>query len=169
MMLTAVPRLLIRQSQTLIQFGNHTVLFPVYSTTVRMSVDLLRLPATPAPQQALQISQQAPFVLQEPSWTLPWPLSLVLSADSPEKWTVLENLFYACLRTSDDHSARVCLERFKARFGVTNERVMGMIGAYHEATAQNEVRLKNLIEQYVESTDERLTNMVKRVASPVSR
>lgn len=133
-----------------------------------MSTDLLRPPSTLTPHEALHRSQQAPTILASPSIPIPYPLNLVTTSDAPEKWTILENLFYSCLRTGDNASALTCLQRLQARFGETNERVMGLMGIYHEAAAQEGKRLEVIEEQYREVLATESTNFAiakRRVAA----
>lgn len=127
-----------------------------------MSTDLLRPPATLTPSEALHRSQQAPTILANPTISIPWPLSLLTTSDAPEKWTIYENLFYSCLRTGDNRSATLALSKMKERFGDVNERVMGLTGLYHEAVAQEDGRLSNLLEQYKEAVEDMPINMVMR-------
>ena len=66
----------------------------------------------------------------------------------------------SCLRTGDDKSAQECLEKLKARFGEGNERVMGLVGLYHEAIANDNKGLKTVLKSYEEAITENPTNMV---------
>ena len=133
------------------------------STNLAMSAELLRPPAHLSQPDALRLSQQAPTILrQQAPWPLPWPFSHLVSNDSPEKWAVHENLFFSCLRTGDSASASACLERMKERFGVDNERVMGLTGIYHEATAPDQKTLENILRQYEDAIKEKPTNMIIR-------
>lgn len=126
-----------------------------------MSADLLRPPTHLNPPELLQVSQQAPEVLRKSaSWSVPWPLSLIASSDSPEKWTTYENLFHACLRTGDDKSAYACLGKLENRFGDGNERVMGLVGMYHEAVASDVQALEIVLKSYEDAITENPTNMV---------
>lgn len=130
-----------------------------------MSIDLvLRPPAHLTAPDALHISQQAPEVIKKStsSFSLPWPLSLFTTSDAPEKWVSYENLFYSCLRTGDNKSAYACLEKLKARFGEGNERVMGLVGLYHEATAPDEKALETVLKSYEEAITENPTNLVQK-------
>lgn len=128
-----------------------------------MSADLLRPPAHLSEADALRLSQQAPSILRkQSSWSLPWPLSLFTDNDSPEKWAIYENLFYSCLRAGDDRSASTCLEELKKRFGVDNERVMGLVGIYHEALASDQRALTSILKSYEEAIQEKPTNMTIR-------
>ncbi|KAI9693887.1 MAG: hypothetical protein M1822_003158 [Bathelium mastoideum] len=125
-----------------------------------MSIDLLQPPTHLPPSTALRISQQAPSILRRSSGLkLPYPLSLLISNESQELWATHENLLLACLRTGDDKSALKCLEKLTERFGEKNERVMALRGLYHEATAENQKRLEEVLEGYIEVLEETPTNM----------
>lgn len=117
-----------------------------------MATALLQPPTNASPGTALTLSQQAPtfFTAQKPSFTLPWPLSLLLNSESQEKWLSYENLFLACLRTGDNDAAYQCLETLTARFGGTNDRVMALLGMYQEATATDEAGLEGVLKAYDE-------------------
>lgn len=82
--------------------------------------------------------------------------------DAPEKWAIYENLFYSCLRSGDNKSAFACMEKLRARFGETNERVMGITGIYHEAIAPDTEALENILKQYEEAIISGPTNMILR-------
>lgn len=126
-----------------------------------MPVDLLRSPTQLSYTEALQVSQQAPFILQnDTSWGLPWPLSLLVTLDAPEKWSIYENLLLSCLRTGDNKSALACLEKLKVRFGEQNERVSGLMGLYHEAIAPDDETLEKFLDQYDAKIEDSPTNMV---------
>ena len=68
--------------------------------------------------------------------------------DSTELWDDLEQLLYACLRTGDDKSAFLCVEKLSQRFGADNERVMASRGLYQEATAADEAAVRKILEDY---------------------
>ena len=123
-----------------------------------MSSLLLHPPAHPSPSLALRISQQAPLLLQTSSSAFSIPL--LSSGDPPERWTVYEHLLLSCLRTGDDKSARLCVEKLIDRFGVTNERVMGLKGLFQEATAGDEAALDRILKEYGAILDGDPTNMV---------
>ena len=131
--------------------------------SISMSADLLRPPAHISQSDALRLSQQAPSILRSHSpWALPWPFSLLLTNDSPEIWAIHENLFHSCLRTGDDDSALTCLEKLKERFGADNERVMGLVGLYHEAVAPDQKALSNVLKSYEAAIEQKPTNIVVR-------
>ncbi|KAH0558807.1 hypothetical protein GP486_004552 [Trichoglossum hirsutum] len=122
-----------------------------------MSSPLLHLPAHLTPSAALHISQQAPLLLQDqPSLSLPF----LYSSESTEKWAIYEHLLLACLRTGDDKSARLCLERLSNRFGATSERVMGFKGMYQEAVAEDDATLERILKRYEDILVEDPTNTV---------
>ena len=126
-----------------------------------MSWSLLQPPAHLSPTAALEISQQAPFYLnRSSSKASSLPLWLSFEAETPGKWNTYENLFLACLRTGDDDSAKLCLEKLTERFGASNERIMGLRGMYEEATAENEVALQRILKSYDSTLAEDPTNTV---------
>ncbi|KAF2221508.1 tetratricopeptide repeat domain-containing protein [Elsinoe ampelina] len=125
-----------------------------------MSVTTLTPPSHLSPRQTLSISSQAPKLLSSltPS-RLPWPLTLLTTSDTPEKWQTYENLLIACLKTGDDESAFLCLEELISRFGPTNERVQALRGLYQEAMAKDDKQLQEVLEQYEEILAEVPGNM----------
>lgn len=111
--------------------------------------NLLTPPAQIAPPVALQLSQKAPLILSTaPTSSLPWPLSLLFSRETPETWIIHENLLYSALRTGDDASARQILDRLTTRFGADNERIITLRGIYEEALAKNDKDLERIFEGY---------------------
>ena len=54
----------------------------------------------------------------------------------------------SCLRTGDEASARICLERLTQRFGTANEKILALTGLYDEATAQDDAELGKVLENY---------------------
>jgi hypothetical protein len=125
-----------------------------------MSVDLVHPPPNISPETALRISQQAPPVINSAKSSLPWPLSLLSADDTPDKWTQYENLYVSCLRTGDDTSARVILDRLVERFGENNERVMAYKGMWAEAKADSEADIKEVLQEYNAVLEEDPTNTV---------
>lgn len=115
-----------------------------------MASSLLHPPAHLAPATALQLSQQAPALLQTaPSSISSYSVSSLWSAaETPELWTVYENLMLSCLRTGDEESAHLCLERLTARFGTDNEKLMALRGLFQEAVAQDDAALRQVLDQY---------------------
>ncbi|KAJ9602263.1 Inositol phosphatase SIW14 [Cladophialophora chaetospira] len=98
---------------------------------------------------ALQIAQGALSVLaKSSSVSTTFPASMFNTTDSAELWDDLEQLLYACLRTGDDKSAFLCVEKLSERFGSTNERVMALRGLYQEATAPDESAGRKILEEY---------------------
>jgi alpha-D-ribose 1-methylphosphonate 5-triphosphate synthase subunit PhnI len=66
----------------------------------------------------------------------------------------------SCLRTGDQQSAHLCLERLSSRFGSENERVMALRGLYHEAIAEDDVALKRVMDEYDSILEADPSNMV---------
>jgi tetratricopeptide (TPR) repeat protein len=83
-----------------------------------------------------------------PTSTLPWPLSLLFSRETPETWTIHENLFLSTLRTGDENAALSILQRLEARFGDHNERIITLRGIYNEATSKSDADLEKVFEAY---------------------
>lgn len=111
--------------------------------------NLLSPPSQIPPPVALQLSQKAPPILAAPpTSSLPWPLSLLFTRETPESWAIHENLFLASIRTGDDASARQILDRLTARFGEDNERIVTMHGIYEEALAKDDKALERIFEAY---------------------
>lgn len=71
-----------------------------------------------------------------------------------------EKLFLSCLRTGDDKAAFNCLEKLIARFGATNERIMGLRGLYQEAVAKDNAALERVLQEYDEVLAEDKVNTV---------
>lgn len=67
-------------------------------------------------------------------------------------------MLYSCLRTGDDKTAHFCLERLTERFGVDDERIMGLRGLYQEAMAENTSALMEVLHEYDEILAENPTN-----------
>ena len=117
---------------------------------------------TSDPANALQLSQQANNVLSRPAPTSSFfPLSLIAVSETPESWTDLERLFLACLRTGDDESAHLSLERLTQRFGSQDERVMGLRGLYQEAVARDNEDLDKILGEYEDILSEKPMNVVR--------
>lgn len=112
---------------------------------------MLEPPSAADPQHTLYLASQAKgYLARQKAWTLPYPLSLFLSNDSPEKWTIYDNLFRACLLAGHDATASQLLTELTARFGVSNHHVAAMRGLYSEATAANSDELGETIKLYDE-------------------
>jgi ER membrane protein complex subunit 2 len=127
-----------------------------------MNSTLLHPPAHLPPSVALQLSQQAPVILQStpPSISQYAISSLYASAETADLWTTYENLMQSCLRTGDEQSAHVCLERLTNRFGSENERVMALRGLFQEAIAEDDAALQRVLEEYDSILARDQTNMV---------
>jgi hypothetical protein len=54
----------------------------------------------------------------------------------------------SCLRTGDEQSAHLCLQRLTDRFGAENEKVMALRGLFQEAIAKDDAVLKQVLEEY---------------------
>ncbi|KAH8804623.1 hypothetical protein F5884DRAFT_859245 [Xylogone sp. PMI_703] len=126
-----------------------------------MSSALLQSPVHLPPAAALQLSQQAPAILKSaPPSSSPFPLAtLASSAETADLWTTYENLLLSCLRTGDEDSAHLCLERLTERFGADNERVMAFKGLFQEAIAENNAALQKVLEEYEEILANNASNM----------
>ncbi|KAI5287427.1 hypothetical protein KEM54_006007 [Ascosphaera aggregata] len=112
------------------------------------------------PRAALKLSQQAPaFFKSQPSRAPSFPLSLFMKSETAELWLSYEKLFLACLRTGDDVSAKECLSRLTERFGITNERIMGLYGLYEEATAEDKAALEEILKSYEEVLEKNPVNV----------
>lgn len=112
-------------------------------------MSLLEPPASISPQQSLALSQKAPaFISSQSTWSLPYPLNLLVNNESQEKWTSYENILLGCLRTGDNQSAYLCLEDLTDRFGKQNERVLALTGLYKEATASDDKELDAVMDWY---------------------
>ena len=105
---------------------------------------------------ALELSQQTTTFLQRGSSYLP-PF---LGSESVKHWAQCEEHFLSCLRTGDDKSAFLCLERLIQRFGAKNEKVMALRGLYQEAVAENDSALKGILQGYDEILAEDQVNLV---------
>ena len=80
-----------------------------------------------------------------------------------------ESMMLSCLRTEDDRSAHLCLERLTQRFGASNERVTGLRGLYQEAVAQDKKDLEKLLKEYDEILVKEPTNLVTGFSMSRSR
>lgn len=67
----------------------------------------------------------------------------------------------SCLRTGDEESAHVCLQRLTERFGATNERLMALRGLFQEAVAADDAELKNVLKEYETILAQDPSNMVR--------
>lgn len=99
--------------------------------------------------EALALSQEAPHHLRKYTASkFPFPIPLLSNAENPELWTNYERLLLSCLRTGDDKSAFMCLEKLIERFGASNERVMGLRGLYQESVAEGGPALEKVLREY---------------------
>lgn len=108
------------------------------------------------PTAALQLTQQASALLTKPysSSVLPFTAS-----ERPDQWVEFEQLFLVFLRTGDDKSAHLCLDRLTERFGPANERIMGLRGLYQEATAKDTSSLEMILQDYNKILSENAVNV----------
>lgn len=124
------------------------------------TANLLTPPSAIPPPTALALSQKAPLILANPpTSSLPWPLSLLFSRETPESWAIHENLLLSALRTGDEASAAQILSRLESRFGEHNERIVTLRGIYNEATAQTPAELEKVFEGYEKILREEPTNV----------
>jgi tetratricopeptide (TPR) repeat protein len=125
--------------------------------------NLLTPPSSIPPSTALALSQKAPPILSRPpTSSLPAPLNLLFTTETPTTWTIHENLFLAALRTGDDASARKLLDRLTSRFGESNERIVALRGIYEEALAKTDRDLEKLFQEYEKQLREDPTNFAVR-------
>lgn len=66
----------------------------------------------------------------------------------------------SCLRTGDEASAHLCLERLTHRFGADNERLMALRGLFQEAIASDDAALKQVLLEYDAILEKDPGNMV---------
>ena len=99
---------------------------------------------------ALSVSQQLQRFLRDNAATgaLRYPIPFFSTPETGDVWMEHEKMLVSCLRTGDDKGAFLCLERLIARFGPTNERVMGLRGLYQEALAEDEAALRKVLREY---------------------
>ena len=102
--------------------------------------------------EVLQHSQLAPQYLQKHSTSIQYaPSSFIKASESVELWNTYEQLLISCLKSGDDKTSHMCLERLTGRFGSSNERVTGLNGMHLEATADNSQDLEKVLKNH-EST-----------------
>lgn len=100
-------------------------------------------------QKALSISQQATYHLETYGAINSFlSVPFLTRAESSDVWNTYEKLLVSCLQTGDDESAHKCLEKLIARFGATNERVLGLRGLYQEAVAEGPSALEKILKNY---------------------
>ena len=101
------------------------------------------------PTTVLELSQKASTLLSKSSLkTKSQLLSVVSAVEEPTEWAELEQVFLATLRSGDDETAHLCLERLSQRFGANNQRVMALRGLYQEAEAKNEEDVRRVLQSY---------------------
>lgn len=127
-----------------------------------MSSSLLHPPSHLPPATALYLSQRAPSILENSPGAISTSIlqSVFSASETPELWTIYENLLLSCLRTGDDESAHLCLGRLVNRFGVDNERVMALKGLLKEATASDNAALDLILQEYEQILQGNPTNVV---------
>ncbi|KAK6077357.1 tetratricopeptide repeat domain-containing protein [Seiridium cupressi] len=126
-----------------------------------MSSSLLRPPSHLPPATALQLSQQAPKIIKAAPGAVSTSVlqSLFSASETPELWTIYENLLLSCLRTGDEESAHQCLGRLINRFGDDNERIMAFIGLLKEADAEDNATLEVVLKEYQAILEKNPTNI----------
>ena len=87
-------------------------------------------------------------------------LPFFTTPESAELWNTYEKLLFSCLRTGDDKTASVYLDKLAGRFGANNERVMGLRGLYQEAMADDTSQLSQILREYDEILSDDPTNTV---------
>lgn len=114
-----------------------------------MSGGLVHPSSGHAHPKALSISQQTAHHLQTyGAINSLVSVPFITRTESPEVWNTYERLLVSCLQIGDDESAHKCLEKLIARFGATNERVMGLRGLYQEAVAEGPSALEKVLRNY---------------------
>lgn len=68
----------------------------------------------------------------------------------------------SCLRTGDEESAHLCLQRLTDRFGADNERLMALRGIFQEARASDDAALKKVLAEYNNILAQNPENMVSQ-------
>ncbi|OJI87661.1 hypothetical protein ASPTUDRAFT_62090 [Aspergillus tubingensis CBS 134.48] len=66
--------------------------------------------------------------------------------------------------SGDDKSALLCTEQLAARFGMTDERIIGLRGMYEEAVAENPTRLEECLQTYDLALSENPPVLKRRIA-----
>ncbi|KAJ8611893.1 hypothetical protein MRB53_037689 [Persea americana] len=133
-----------------------TTLFPehdtIHSTTTMTSLTLLEPPRPSDPAHTQAILSEAPKFLskQRNAIKLPYPLNLLVSDESQEKWVAYENILVASIDAKQTEIAKQCIEEITERFGSTNERVIIFKGMYDEAVATNDGQLNAVLKRYDE-------------------
>jgi len=127
-----------------------------------MASTALVSPMQQSHSEALALSREAPQHIGRytPS-RIPIPVPFLSSPESAELWTTYERVVLSCLRTGDDKSAFMCLEKLIERFGAANERIMALRGLYQEAVAENDAVMEKILKEYNGVLAESPTNTVK--------
>lgn len=114
------------------------------------SLVLLQPPSSRAPAHSQAILAEAPKFLasQRNALKLPYPVNLLISNESQEKWAAYENILIASLQAGKYDQAKECIKELTDRFGKLNERVLIFQGMYDEATAQNDQQLGTVLRKY---------------------
>ncbi|PHH64911.1 hypothetical protein CDD81_3768 [Ophiocordyceps australis] len=102
------------------------------------------------PAEALQLAQRAPEMLRiNPRAFSASPLKALFSAtETPQLWTIYENLLLSCLRAGNDECANECLQRLTRRFGAKDDRIMALQGLQKEAQASSDAQLDKVLAEY---------------------
>lgn len=130
-----------------------------------MATMALSSPIQQTHAKALALSQEAPHHLRKYTASkIPFPIPFVSSPESAELWTTYERVLLSCLRTGDDKSAFLCLEKLIERFGASNERVMGLRGLYQESVAEDTSALEKILREYDRVLREDPTNAVRALS-----
>ena len=116
----------------------------------------------PANAEVLEMSQTAPQYLQKQSTALQNASFFpgLVHGESLDNWSRHEQILLSCLRTGDDKSALISLERLINRFGAENERVAALRGLYQEAVADNDAALRDVLQEYESILSTVPTNLV---------
>ncbi|PLB54307.1 hypothetical protein P170DRAFT_347203 [Aspergillus steynii IBT 23096] len=108
----------------------------------------------------LHFAQQAPVILNRQAHLGKKPLlSLISKKETFDDYGAIEQLFFSCLQSGDDKSALLCLDQLTLRFGSSNERVMGLLGLYEEAVAENKPSLDACLQKYDHLLSENPVNL----------
>ncbi|KAF2725489.1 tetratricopeptide repeat domain-containing protein [Polychaeton citri CBS 116435] len=122
-----------------------------------MSNSLLIPPTSTNPTQTLSLSQRAtPWISSQQTLLskLPYPLNLLITSESQEKWQSHENLYLSSLISGDNETAFQLLAALKDRFGPVNERVLALDGLYREASASSDAELETVLKRYDDLLEE---------------
>ncbi|GLA15378.1 hypothetical protein AnigIFM62618_001902 [Aspergillus niger] len=103
------------------------------------------------------LAQKAPLILQRQSSSV--ETFAPSSVRGIENYGVVEQLLFSCLQSGDDKSALLCTEQLAARFGVTDERILGLRGMYEEAVAENRSSLEECLQTYDLALSENPVNL----------